>query len=304
MHAALDDLVTTLYVEVDDLFKAHPERLPERPKVGFAPKITDAELVTLAVMQVLLGYESERRWLRHAEAHLMPWFAYLPRQPGYNKRLRKLAPTFNWLITTLAQQTSVADDDVWIVDSTPVECARSRETVKRSELAGWAEYGYCASHSRFFWGLRLHLLATLHGLPVGWVLTGAKADEREALAEILTGLELTPAGSGRQLLIADKNYFGQAFEAELDQAGIILLRPARKGEPPRAGARLFKPLRQVIESVNQTLKGQLDLERHGGRTPMGVCARIGQRLLAMTAAIWHNDHLGADIRHSLTAYDH
>jgi hypothetical protein len=304
VHAALDDLVTTLYVEVDDLFKAHPERLPERPKVGFAPKISDAELVTLAVMQVLLGYTSERRWLRHAEAHLMPWFGYLPRQPGYNKRLRKLAPTFNWLITTLARDTSIADDDVWIVDSTPVECARSRETVKRSELAGWAEYGYCASHSRFFWGLRLHLLATLHGLPVGWVLTGAKTDEREALAEILTGLELTPAGSGRQLLIADKNYFGQQFEAELDQAGITLLRPARKGEPERAGARFFKPLRQIIESVNQTLKGQLDLERHGGRTPMGVCARVGQRLLAMTAAIWHNDHLGADIRRSLTAYDH
>jgi hypothetical protein len=47
-------------------------------------------------------------------------------------------------------------DDVWVVDSTPVECARSRETVKRSDLAGWAEYGYCASHSRYFWGLRLN----------------------------------------------------------------------------------------------------------------------------------------------------
>ncbi len=251
-----------------------------------------------------VGFTSERRWLRHATAHLQPWFRDLPAQPGYNKRLRKLAPTRAWLITTLAAGTSVADDDVWIVDSTPVECARSRETVKRSELAGWAEYGYCASHSRYFWGLRLHLLCTLHGLPVGWVLTGAKADERQALTEILTGLELTPGGAGHQLLIADKNYFGREFEAELDQAGIELLRPARKGEPQRPGARLFKPLRQIIESVNQTLKGQLDLERHGGRTPMGVCTRVAQRLLALTAAIWHHDHLGLDIRRSLTAYDH
>jgi hypothetical protein len=162
----------------------------------------------------------------------------------------------------------------------------------------------CASYSRFFWGLRLHLLATLRGLPVGRVLTGAKANERQALIEILAGIELTPAGVGSQLLIADKNYFGQAFEAELEQAGIELLRPARKGEPQRPGARFFKPLRQIIESVNQTLKGQLDLERHGARTPAGVCSRIAQRILAMTAAIWHNDHLGADIRGSLTAYDH
>jgi hypothetical protein len=47
---------------------------------------------------------------------------------------------------TFERDTSITADDVWIVDSTPVECARSRETVKRSELAGWAEYGYCASH--------------------------------------------------------------------------------------------------------------------------------------------------------------
>ena len=72
-----------------------------------------------------------------------------------------------------------------MVDSTPVECGRSKETVKRSDLAGWAEYGYCASHSRFFWGLRLHLVATVGGLPIGFALTGAKADERHTLLGIL-----------------------------------------------------------------------------------------------------------------------
>jgi hypothetical protein len=68
-----------------------------------------------------------------------------------------------------------------------------------------------------------------------------------------------------------------------------LLRPARKGESPRPGAALFKPLRQVIESINQTFKAQLALERHGGRTPAGVAVRVLQRILALTAAIWHND---------------
>ena len=91
----------------------------------------------------------------------------LSKQPGYNKRLRKLAATMGWLITRLAQETSVYTDDVWVADSSPVECSWSRETVHRSDLAGHAEYGYCASHSRYFWGFRLHLVATLHGLPVG-----------------------------------------------------------------------------------------------------------------------------------------
>lgn len=83
-----------------------------------------------------------------------------------------------------------------------------------------------------------------------------------------------------------------------------MLRPTRKGEKPRWGERFFKPLRQIIESINDTLKGQLDLEAHGGRTIAGVCARVAQRVLALTAANWHNDHLAAPTRRSLIAYDH
>jgi hypothetical protein len=165
VDADLDTLATALYVRTDDLLKASPERAPWRPRVGIAPRISDAELITLAVMQALLRFTSEARWLRHARVHLRHLFRYLPQQPGYNKRLRALGPTIEWLITTLACDTNLWTDDVWVVDSTPVECGRSRETTRRSDLTGYAEYGYCASHSRYFWGLRLHLIATLHGLP-------------------------------------------------------------------------------------------------------------------------------------------
>ena len=118
-------------------------------------------------MQALLRFTSEARWLRHAHAHLRHLFPYLPQQPGYNKRLRAAASLILHCIRVLAAAATVWTDDVWVVDSTPVECGRSRETARRSDLAGWAEYGYCASHSRYFWGLRLHLVCTLQGLPVG-----------------------------------------------------------------------------------------------------------------------------------------
>jgi Transposase DDE domain len=139
-------------------------------------------------------------------------------------------------------------------DSTPVECGRSRETVRRSDLAGLAQYGYCASHSRYFWGLRLHLVATLGGLPVAFALAGAKADEQQVLLSIFQAEPDLVASRPGQMLIGDKNYYGHGFESILAQAGFTLLRPARKGEPDRPGARFLKPLRQVIESVNQTLK--------------------------------------------------
>jgi len=285
------------------LLKESPQLAPCRPDVGIDPKLSDAELVTLAVMQALLGFTSEARWLRHARAHLRHLFPYLPQQPGYNKRLRAAASMIRHCIRILGADTSVWTDDVWVVDSTPVECGRSRETAKRSDLAGWAEYGYCASHSRYFWGLRLHLVATLQGLPVAFALAGAKADEREVLRGMLTACPDLLAARPGQTLIGDKNYYGAGFEASMAEEGIRLLRPARKGEPARAGAQLFKPLRQIIESVNDTFKGQLDLERHGGHTPAGVMVRVLQRILALTAAIWHNDTNGQPVLRSLVAYD-
>ena len=160
---------------------------------GIEPRITDAETLTLAVMQALLGLVSEARRLRFARRQLRQLFPTSPTSPvtrsGYIG-----AGTLRWLIGALARDTSLWSDDVWVADSTPVECGRSRETARRSDLAGRAEYGYCASHSRFFWGLRLHLLVTLHGLPVGLALAGAKADEREAMLGILAADPSWPPG--------------------------------------------------------------------------------------------------------------
>ena len=300
----MDTLATALYVRTDDLLKESPHLAPRRSATGIVPQLSDAELVTLAVLQALLGFESEARWIRFAHASLRHPFPYLPLQPGYNKRLRAAAGLMLCCLRVLAAGTSLWTDDVWVVDSTPVECGRSRETAKRSDLAGWAQYGYCASHSRYFWGLRLHLVCTLHGLPVAFALTGAKADERDTLLDMLAADPALAAARPGQVIIGDKNYYGRDFEAALSAAGLRLLRPARKGEPERAGTQFFKPLRQVIESVNDTLKGQLDLERHGGHTPQGVTVRVLQRLLALTAAIWHNDATGQPVMRSLLAYDH
>lgn len=305
MNTELDALVTRLYVTIDDLLIEHPDWAPERPKVGIAPKLTDAELITLAVIQALLGYTSEARFWRYANTHLRDLFPYLPQRPAYNKRLRNAAATMQHIISALAHDCPSWNDDLWLVDSTPVECARSRETVKRSDMAGYATYGYCASHSRYFWGLRLHLIATPSGLPVAYALTGAKTDERDTA---LAMIHLDPALNcrSRQTLMADKGYRSKAFEAALNEAGITLIRPNVRGEKtPRPLTRFLKPFRQIIESVNQTLKAQLDLERHGGRKPQGVCARILQRLLALTAAIWHNETSNQPgPARSLLAYDH
>ena len=298
MDTGLEALATALYVTVDDLLKDHPEVLPPRPQVDITAVTSDAEIITLAVVQALLGYTSKTRWIRRlrSDTDLRAMFPRVPGQSGYNKRIHSLTATMTWVCAALRRGSRVDDDTVWLVDSTPIECARSRPDALSPGGMGRVRVT-SASHSRFFWGLRLHLVCTVHGLPVGWALTGAKADERETLLAVLATMD-RPAQDG-QVVIADKNYYGAAFEAELAKGGITLIRPRRKGERPRSSQRFLRPLRQIIESVNDTLKGQLDLEGHGGRTPAGVCSRITQRILALTAAIWHNSLTNAPVLRTL-----
>jgi hypothetical protein len=294
----LDTLVIALYVKIDDE-AAGTARLPGRP-----PKLSHSELICLAVMQAMLGFHSDARWLRHARKHYGHLFPFLPLQSGYNKRLRAALPQIKRIIRTLARDTDFWHDTVWITDSTPVPCGMSRPTVKRSEVAGWANYGYCASHSRFFWGLRLYLVCTPAGMPMLWALADPKIGEREVLAAMLeVDADLITDRQGL-LLITDKGFASKPFEQSLSEQGITLLRPSRKKEILRAGEPMLKKVRQLIESINDTLKGQLDLEQHGGRTIEGVTVRIAQRVLALTTAIWHNFQTGQAVTRSLTAYDH
>jgi len=287
-----------LYVLIDDHVIPEHRRGPGRPK-----RLTDAELVCLAVAQVLLGARSEHHWVRMCYCRLGHLFPYLPKQPGYHKRVKAAAPLICQTTLVLATLCPSWIDGLRLFDATPVPCGTSRETVKRSALAEVAGYGYCASHSRWYWGLKLYLLTTAEGLPVAWCLANPKLGEREVAQELLAHARDLAAVSPGMVVLTDKGLSGQGMERYCaEQVGVLLVRPDRKDEKRRFGN--LAGVRQWIESVNDTLKGQLDLEGHGGRTPAGVYARVAQRLLALAAAIWHNWRTNAPVKRSLIAYDH
>ena len=140
-------------------------------------------------------------------------------------------------------------------------------------------------------------------MPAAWCLASPQIGEREVAAELLTHAARTGALRPGLTLIGDKGFAGREFEDLLTTTfGVSLVRPDRRDEPARHGP--IGWIRQWIESVNDTLKGQLDLELHGGRSIDGVTARVGQRILALTAAIWHNRATGQPVTRSLIAYDH
>jgi Transposase DDE domain len=282
MDADLDLLLIAVYVTADDL-------LPEKPK-NARRSVTDAEVVTLCVAQAIMGIPSDRRFLKVARKQLRHLFPTLPGQGGYFKRRRDLADTLEWLMNVFASQSPGFYDDLLLVDSTPVECAKSRETVKRSALGDAADYGYSASHSRFYWGFRLHGIFAPDGTPRAVTVASPKRDEREVALELLARTRR----HGGETLIGDKGYAGREFARAVGEFDATILRPSRKDEPGR-GPHLA-PIRQRIESIFWTCKGTLTLERHGARTLAGLRERILQRLLCLAAAIALNHQLGRPSR--------
>ena len=160
--ADLDTLLIALYVELTDriipALRLHAHTGPGRPAA-----VTDAELVCLAVAQVLLRYHDEHHWLRAAPARVGHLFPRLLSQPAYNRRLRQVAWLLEAALRWLADHTPASSELLRLLDGTPVPCGRSRTTATRSELAGWAGDGHDTSHHCFYWGSRLLLVCTPRG---------------------------------------------------------------------------------------------------------------------------------------------
>ena len=285
MLADLDLLLTSVFCTADDLLPKKPENARRR--------LTDAEVVTLCVAQSIMGIGSDARFVRVARKRLGHLFPALTKRSAFHKRRERLAETIEAMTAAFAGRSPGWHDDLLLADSTPVECARSRETVKRGgssclsdAIADAADYGYCASHSRWFWGLRLHTLMAPDGTPRAMALTSPKEGEREVCLRLLGRVNRR----GPVTILGDKGYAGADFEAEAAELGASVVRPRRKDE--REGGPHLAPLRQRIESIYWTCKDILALERHGARTLRGLRARIASRFLALAAAVALNYELG------------
>jgi hypothetical protein len=286
MTTDLEALVVAAYVFADE----YP--VPVRP--GRRARVTDAELVALGVCQAAMGISSDRQFLGLVSHRLPGWFPHLPSQSQYNRRLRSPVQ----LTASVQQRLARLLDSgqVRLADGTLIGCANYPGCDKRSEFAGFARYGYAKSQHRFVWGVRLVLVSDPRGLPLGYTLVPASEREYEPLADLLAGI---PA----ETVLADKGLWGARYRARLAAAGIDLITPAKQRTATNeSNERDLATVRLAIESVFFNLKGQMRLEQHLAKTPAGLCARIAQRLLALTLGILLNTLTGRPAR-ALAAYD-
>jgi len=285
MTASLETLVVAAYIFADRT---------AIPRPGPEGKITDAELVALAVAQAAMGVPSDRQFLGLVGKVLPGWFPHLPEQSQYNRRLRRLAPT----LASVQLRTSelIAAGDLRIADGTLVGVANYAGCASRSEFAGTAGYGYCAAKSQYLWGMRLVLVTDPRGVPVGYTLVAANEREYEPVRQ------LTTAHAGCTL-IADKGLWGREYAETLALQEVALLTPDRvRTAHNLAPEKRLASVRLVIESTISNLKCQMRLEQHLAKTPAGLAQRIVQRLLALTIGMLINTLLGRPPR-ALVAYD-
>jgi Transposase DDE domain len=286
MTADLETLVVAAYY--------FASLLPSPRRRGRRARVSDPELVALAVAQAVMGIPSDRQFLGLVRFRLVGWFPRLPDQSQYNRRLRELTPLLVWVQQRLSEL--LATGTLRLADGTLVGVANYAGCASKSEFAGIAAYGYCPAKSQYVWGLRLVLLVDRKGLPCGYTLVAANEKEYEPVRELTLA-----DGSG--LLIADKGLWGRQYAETLRLEGIVIRTPQRVRSADNAEReRGLARTRLVVESTIANLKCQMRLEQHLAKTPSGLIQRIAQRLLALTLGMLLNALIGRPPR-SLVAYD-
>jgi len=286
MDASLETLVVAGYVFATSF---------SIPRPGPPGKVTDHELIALAVAQAITGLCSDRQFLGQIGRLLPGWFPVLPDQSQYNRRLRRLTPQITRVQMMIAEL--IAQDPIRLVDGTLIGCANYPGCQRHSEFAGHASFGYCPSKSQYVWGMRLVVISDIDGVPVGYDLVGPKTGEERESALHLAGAH---AGS---VMFADKGLWGKELDASMELIGVRLVTPERHRLGKRPPVEIAKArIRLVIESVFSNLKRQMRLEQHLAKTIAGLVQRIAQRLLALTLGMLLNTLLGRPPR-ALAAYD-
>src|SRR5438874_5103288 len=221
----LEALVVAAYVFADEY------RVPAGR--GRPAKVSDAELIALAVAQAAIGFSSDRQFLGAIGRMLPGWFPHLPDQSQYKRRLRQLVGLMSHVQQRLARWLDTGGGRP--SDGTVLAVASYRGCAERSEFAGFARYGYAEAQHRFVYGVRLVVLTDSRGLPPGYTLVPANEKEYEPLADLLTGTQA-------EIVIADKGFWGRDYHTRLAANGTTLAhsdQDSHRGQPrPRARARL------------------------------------------------------------------
>ena len=268
--SSIEHQMTEIYCFVDDYLRAHPGRARWRRSPNASPAFTDAEVLTVALLQNSFGCATLKRAYLLVRAN---WRAAFPRLVSYKQwvaRLHALSALAGQLLRSLALRPAEADN-FYLLDSKPIPvCHSLRHGRVRLLREDGAYFGKCSRG--WFFGFKLHLLIAERGHVLGAVLTPANWDDRDPALALLWGAEGGAA-------LGDLGYTGAEFGATLlEEAEALMLTPAdggRRGDPRRA---LLSSVRERVETVFSQLWGRF-VDRVFSRSWAGLWSTIKLKLL-------------------------
>ncbi len=284
-------VLTTIFTIVDDTMKGSPmiQQMLDRP--GPAPRLSDNEVVTIALYQELLGEPREDHFFRLHQASLRTFFPGLNERSRYNRRKRDLWSVILAVRISLQLVLDALElEETAAIDSAPVPCVGYKRGKAASDFVGLAEYGVCSSKALKYFGLKLHSVVSLTGVVMGFLLTGASHYDNQPVVELLDSF-----AHHLQRLLGDGAYNDAALQTFLKQyRSLELLAPVKVNQAPvrsKQAQQQLNWLRLICETVNAQLQEQLHLSKHYAKSTWGLMTRMAAKLTAHSVGMMVNQLL-------------
>ena len=294
--ASTEDLFVVIYTLVDDLYRALVSDRVRLRRGHHRMALSDAEVITLSLMQEALSIDSEHAFVRRIRRDHPTLFPGLGDRSRYHRRRKALIDVQQVLFVHLA--ATLSDGAGWhVLDSAPIETTTVERSQTGQKSIPEAAYHFKSVRHRLFFGLRLHLVITDEGAVAEFALAPANVGERDVAEAMLRGV--SPSETG--LVLGDAGYVGEDFRWRIEQTehGLWAL-PKDSAPPPegipeadsKAWRRWVRSKRALVETVFSMLADQFQAETTRARSLLGVQTRMVAKLLAFDLGVYLNRLLG------------
>lgn len=287
----LKDFFLVSYVIIDDIYHhIIPVQIRYRRNYDCS-KLSDSEIITLAIVREIHGISSEKAWFSYARKNFKDLFPNLGHRTHFNRTRRNLTKVIDAIRKEIGRYLGYTQSDIFIVDSMPMPVCGFGRAHFGKRLRDISSYGYCASKKESYYGLKLHALVTLDGYITDIELTATNVDDREVLWELLPN-------NYQSMVLADKGYTGDRLSADIQtEKGITLLalklNNSKKPYPKKMRNWISKHRRRIETSFAQLVE-QFHINEVLANSLDGLKARIQSKILGHNIAYFMNKCLGRE----------
>lgn len=280
---SVEDFIINVYCLVDDMLKNQVKQQELRTR-GFAPKLTDSEMITMEIVAEFLSIDTDKGAWEYFHNHWVSLFPNLPSRANFAKHAANLWHIKQQLQKDLALKMWAFSDRIHLADGFPIPVCHFKRAYFSSIFKGEASYGYCASKAETYYGFKGNLLIDSKGIITDLTITPANIDERDSLWDIISNI--------KGMVIADKGLVGIDHKNELREFANINLQTAVRDNMQEKRSDKFvtwlKSIRRLVETVIGQLTERFNIEKIRARKVWYLTNRIARKILSHTVCAFIN----------------